>query len=188
MTVIFYWIFILGSQKKRKRDDNGNPDTVREQLSSYLTDNETLCSVACVGRCEGGSCLRSFGRLQREKSCQMSLSEANTRKHKNGIVNTEGNLDKKLKQCSNQSTETLGKRSRPFSWQRHRKRRQLNLEDITEQVPCTRIFTHKDSFPKRSGSKANESDSHEKVTPYLLMLPVWSFLKRMQILLHSSSG
>ncbi|XP_024934721.3 telomerase reverse transcriptase isoform X2 [Ziziphus jujuba] len=154
-----------GSQKKRKRDDNGNPDLVTEQLSSSLTDGETLSSITCVGCCEGRSCLTSCSRLHGDKNCEMSLSEADMQKHKNGIVNTVGNLDKKLKQCSNQTTEKLGKRSRPFSWHRRRKCRQLNFQEITDQVPCTRILTHKDSFPERSEWKANQNDSHEKNTP-----------------------
>lgn len=179
---------MLGSQKKRKRDDNGNPDLVTEQLSSSLTDGETLSSITCVGCCEGRSCLTSCSRLHGDKNCEMSLSEADMQKHKNGIVNTVGNLDKKLKQCSNQTTEKLGKRSRPFSWHRRRKCRQLNFQEITDQVPCTRILTHKDSFPERSEWKANQNDSHEKVAPCSLMLPVRSFVKCLQLLLYLSTN
>lgn len=156
---------ILESQKKRKRDDNVNPGLVREQLISYSTDNETLGSVTCVGCCKGRSCLKSCSRLHVEKHDQMSLSEVATESNRNSIVGTESNANQKLQQYPNQSSVKLGKRSRPFRWQRRRKSKRLNFQDTTEQVCCIGILTLKDSFTQSSCLKANESDYHEKVTP-----------------------
>ncbi|KAK9282947.1 hypothetical protein L1049_011172 [Liquidambar formosana] len=70
-----------------------------------------------------------------------------------------------LQQSSNQITAKPRKRAREFSWQRHRKRRQLNFQEANFLTPCTRIHTDKGSLSGglQGGSNTRLSHHHEKV-------------------------
>ncbi|KAA8520248.1 hypothetical protein F0562_014504 [Nyssa sinensis] len=81
----------------------------------------------------------------RKMCCQKSLSEEATVTTATGNANNEGDSNGKCQESSNQITTKSRKRLREFSWQRHRKRKQLNFQETYSPTPCTRNLSNRDS-------------------------------------------
>ena len=79
------------------------------------------------------------------------------------VVNTQDNSSHEVQQSSNQSREKFRKRSRPFTWQRRRKRKQLNFKETAVTAPCTRILVHEHRVPENCDLKNGVSSYNEKV-------------------------
>jgi hypothetical protein len=95
------------------------------------------------------------------------LSEAATPITGIGTNNTEGDSNKELQESSNQIAAKSVKRSRPFSWQRRRKRRHLNVEETSVKTSFATILTDKDSISGRLQYDVNISLNRcEKVILY----------------------
>lgn len=122
----WYCHFFSGSKKKRQVEDHSSLSEV-QKLSSYPYVDDPSSSVSWDGS-NASSSIRSFTRLHREKHSRMSLLKADTAI--TGIVtNDNRDSDDEFQECSKQIAGQFRKRSRPFSWQRCRKRRHLNSEE-----------------------------------------------------------
>ncbi|GAV67018.1 RVT_1 domain-containing protein/Telomerase_RBD domain-containing protein [Cephalotus follicularis] len=122
-----------GHQKKRKRDDTVTSEFQRPQLASSFCVDGPLSSGSCVG-CNGGGHLRSSIKLPGNSCGFKSFSEVIT-------LNTGAG---ELQQNSNQVTAKVRKRSRPFSWQRRKKHRQIIFQESRDKICCTTVFTDAD--------------------------------------------
>lgn len=98
-----------------------------------------------------------------DKHSQMNSSEAALGLKGNSVINTKESSSHELIQNLNQSTPKLRKRSRPCSWQRRRKRRQLDSQEKAVPTSCTSIPTHKNGLPEKCGLKDDVSYYNEYV-------------------------
>ncbi|GMN39204.1 hypothetical protein TIFTF001_008433 [Ficus carica] len=137
-----YLLIPGGPKKRRERDESILPVSKRQHFASSFCANGISCSLTC------------FSSHHEEKHRQMNLSEAALEIKVNSVINTKENSS--VIQNLNQSTPKLRKRSRPFSWQCHRKRRQLDSQETAVPTSCTSIPTHKNSLPEKCGLKENE--------------------------------
>ncbi|KAM1124246.1 hypothetical protein ACFX2H_039310 [Malus domestica] len=115
-----------GSRKKREREDNVHSLLKRQHLSSFSSD-KTIGSAACSGCCS---------------VCKDKHSHNGTSTFTDSY---EGDLNKELEQGS----QRLKKRARPFSWQRHKKRRLLPSQETSFQDPSKTIIGDKESLSSR---------------------------------------
>uniref|UniRef100_A0A2N9FAF5 Telomerase reverse transcriptase n=1 Tax=Fagus sylvatica TaxID=28930 RepID=A0A2N9FAF5_FAGSY len=137
-----------GSKKKSALDDNVYSILEIQKFSSSSTVDDPPISLDCVSS-DVRSCSRSFSQLHGNKRSRTSLSEAATPITGIGTNNTEGDSNKELQESSNQIAAKSVKRSRPFSWQRRRKRRHLNVEETSVKTSFATILTDKDSISGR---------------------------------------
>ncbi|XP_024175568.1 telomerase reverse transcriptase [Rosa chinensis] len=107
-----------GPRKKRKRDDNVHPMLKKKQFMSSVSIGESSSSGTCNGCC-------NHSENYRLTHSHISFSEASSPASSTLTNDYEGSLNQEL----TESLETLRKRSRPFRWQRCRKRRQLSLQE-----------------------------------------------------------
>ncbi|KAL0011533.1 hypothetical protein SO802_006641 [Lithocarpus litseifolius] len=141
-----------GSNKKRALVDGANSML---EIQKFSRD----CLGSNVRRCS-----RSFSRLYGNKRSQMSLLEEVTPIIGTGTNNTEGDSNEELQKISNQIAAKSRKRSRPFSWLRHRKRRHLNFEETSIKTSSATILTEKDSVSGRLQDDVNSClSSCEKI-------------------------
>ncbi|XP_059649106.1 telomerase reverse transcriptase [Cornus florida] len=137
--------FVLGFGRKRKRVDEVDSISEREHFSCSFDVHVPSSSINCFG-CTGQSYSNQISGHCRKKHCQKNLSEEAIR---TGDANNE--VDQKLKQhgSSNQITGKPKKRERQYSWQRNRKRRQLNSQETYSLIPCTKNLNNNDSLAGR---------------------------------------
>lgn len=135
-----------------------------QNFSSSFSIDDPSSSINCVGSNDGIS-LRTSSQLHRGKHSRMSLSEAATPVIGSGINNTDGDSNEELHESSNQISAQIRKRSRPFSWQRRRKRRHLDFEKTRVKTSFATILTDKDSLSGglQSGANSSSSPCREKV-------------------------
>jgi hypothetical protein len=136
------------------------------EFSSSFSIDDPSSFISCVGSNDGIS-LRTSSQLHRGKLSRMSLSKSATPLIGTGINNTDGDSNEELHEISNQISAQFRKRSRPFSWQRQRKRRHLDFEKTRVKTSFATILTDKDSLSGRLQSGVNFSSSpcREKVIP-----------------------
>lgn len=103
------------------------------------------------------SSLTCFSSHHEDKQCQMNLSVAALEIKENSVKNNKYNSNQEVQQNSNQSIPKLRKRSRPYSWQRHRKRRQLDSQDTVVITSSTSIPIQKNMLSEKRGLKGNVS-------------------------------
>ncbi|KAF5956036.1 hypothetical protein HYC85_008892 [Camellia sinensis] len=96
------------------------------------------------------------------KSHQESLSGEATLCTGTDNANTEGNTNGEHQECSNQITAKSRKRLRQFSWQRHRKRRQLDIQETYSSTQCTRTMSDRERPSERPQSGLNTSGVTER--------------------------
>ncbi|KAL5543238.1 hypothetical protein UlMin_010948 [Ulmus minor] len=134
-----------GTHKKRERDDDYDNSVSKRQVSrSFRVDGTT-------SSCRGISCL--INRHDKDKHCQMGLSEAATETETNLTVTDDNNSYQEVQYTLNPYVPR--KRSRPSGWQRHRKRKKSNCHKITEEAPCTRNPVQTDGAIEKCGLKNN---------------------------------
>ncbi|KAK9283832.1 hypothetical protein L1049_012086 [Liquidambar formosana] len=156
--MVLSWNIFSGHQKKRKRVGGVNSVLKRQQVNSSFGCASPSSFVSCIG-CSARSYTRPFSRHCRKKCSQMTLFEAVMPRTGEVCAFSKGNPDGELQQCSNQIdpieelqqssnqiTAKPRKRARQFSWQRHRKCRQLNFQEANFLTPCVRIHTDKGSL------------------------------------------
>ncbi|KAL7239924.1 hypothetical protein ACSBR2_005732 [Camellia fascicularis] len=147
---------VLGSGKKRKRIDDVDLMSEKEQSNSAFGDIVPSSLVGCFG-CNGTSYSTSFSRNCAIKSHQESLSGEATLCTGTDNANNEGNTNGEHQECSNQITAKSRKRLRQFSWQRHRKRRQLDIQETYSSTQCTRTMSDRERPSERPQSGLNTS-------------------------------
>ena len=155
-----------GSNKKRALVDNANSMLEIQKFSRSSGVDDPSTSLDCVGsnvrRCSG-----SFSRLHGNKCSRTILLKEATPIIGTGTNNTEGDSNEELQESSNQIAAKSTKRSRPFSWLRHRKQRHLNFEETSIRTSSATILTDKDSVSGRLQDDVNSClNSCEKVIPY----------------------
>lgn len=150
--------FFSGSKKKRSFVGNVNSMLDIQKFSSSFSIDDPSSSISCVGS-NDGTILRTSSQLHRDKHSQMSLSEAGTPVIGTGINNTEGDPNEELHESTDQISAQFRKRSRPFSWQRRRKRRHLDFENTWVKTSFATILTDKDSLSRGLQSGVNSSSS-----------------------------
>ena len=154
------------SNKKRALVDNANSMLEIQKFSSSSGVDDPSTSLDCVGS-NVRLCSRSFSWLHGNKRSRTSLLEEVTPIIKTGTNNTEGDSNEELQKISNQIAAKSRKRSRPFSWLRHRKQRHLNFEETSIKTSSATILTEKDSISGRLQDDVNFClNSCEKVVPY----------------------
>ena len=152
--VIFSQLF-SGSNKKGALVDGANSMLEIQKFSSDRVGSNVR------------HCSRSFSWLHGNKRSRTSLLEEVTPIIKTGTNNTEGDSNEELQKISNQIAAKSRKRSRPFSWLRHRKQRHLNFEETSIKTSSATILTEKDSVSGRLQDDVNSClNSCEKVIPY----------------------
>ncbi|CAL5339266.1 unnamed protein product [Camellia sinensis] len=144
------------SGKKRKRIDEVDLMSDKEQSNSAFGDIVPSSLVGCFG-CNGTSYSTSFSRNCGIKSHQESLSGEATLCTGTDNANTEGNTNGEHQECSNQITAKSRKRLRQFSWQRHRKRRQLDIQETYSSTQCTKTMSDRERPSERPQSGLNTS-------------------------------
>ncbi|CAL5400262.1 unnamed protein product [Camellia sinensis] len=144
------------SGKKRKRIDEVDLMSEKEQSNSAFGDIVPSSLVGCFG-CNGTSYSTSFSRNCGIKSHQESLSGEATLCTGTDNANTEGNTNGEHQECSNQITAKSRKRLRQFSWQRHRKRRQLDIQETYSSTQCTKTMSDRERPSERPQSGLNTS-------------------------------
>ena len=155
-----------GSNKKRALVDSANSMLEIQKFSSSSGVDDPSTSLDCVGS-NVRLCSRSFSWLHGNKRSRTSLLEEVTPIIKTGTNNTEGDSNEELQKISNQIAAKSRKRSRPFSWLRHRKQRHLNFEETSIKTSSATILTEKDSISGRLQDDVNSClNSCEKVIPY----------------------
>lgn len=113
----------------------------KKQLMSSVRIGESSSSVTCNG-------CRNHSEYYRITHSHMSFSEASTPATSTLIDHYEGNLNQELAE----SLEALRKCSRPFRWQRCRKRTQLSFQETGVKGPLRTTVTDKQSLPGRLSS------------------------------------
>nr|POF14772.1 telomerase reverse transcriptase [Quercus suber] len=132
-----------GSNKKRALVDGANSML---EIQKFSRD----CVGSNVRRCS-----RSFSWIHGNKRSQMSLLEEVTPIIGIGTNNTEGDSNEELQKISNQIAAKSRKRSRPFSWLRHRKRKHLNFEETSIKTSSATVLTEKDNVSGRLQDDVN---------------------------------
>ncbi|KAM4122947.1 hypothetical protein ACB094_01G122500 [Castanea mollissima] len=158
-----------GSNKKRALVDNANSMLeIQKFCSSSGVDPST--SLDCVGS-NVRHCSGSFSRLHGNKCSRTILLEEATPIIGTGTNNTEGDSNEELQESSNQIAAKSRKRSRPFSWLRHRKQRHLNFEETSIKTSSATILTDKDSVSGRHQDDVNSClNSCEKMPCFSVSL------------------
>ncbi|EXC16160.1 Telomerase reverse transcriptase [Morus notabilis] len=142
-----YLLIPSGPKKKRERDDAIVPVSKRNHVASSISSDGVSSSFTC------------FSSHHEDKQCQMNLSVAALEIKESSVKNTKDNSNQEVQQNSNQSIPKLRKRSRPYSWQRHRKRRQLDSQDTVVITSSTSIPIQKNMLSEKRGLKGNSGSS-----------------------------
>ncbi|KAM6546130.1 hypothetical protein CsatB_026866 [Cannabis sativa] len=148
-----------GPKKKIKGEDDVIPLSKNQGQFTTSSSDGLLSSYTCV-------CFYKKRSNDAEKHSQMSSSEAAMEMKLDSMVNGGDNSSQSVQQYSNQSLELLGKRSRPFRWQRSRKRKQFQGTAI---VPCTEVMEHKHRLPEKCDSDYIKHSNKKRVPLYCIM-------------------
>ncbi|KAL6981689.1 hypothetical protein U1Q18_023314, partial [Sarracenia purpurea var. burkii] len=133
-------------------------------LTSTFGNDVPLTSVYCFGH--NGMCyLTSFSRPRGKKSPQKSFSRGDMLRTRTANVDNEDNPNEQRQDNSNQLIENPRKRQRQFSWQRHRKRRQFDIQETHSLIQFKRNVSDREgSYASlQSGFNSSASLSLEKV-------------------------
>ncbi|KAG6679659.1 hypothetical protein I3842_13G004200 [Carya illinoinensis] len=152
-----------GSKKQRPLVEDHSSLSVAQKLSSSPSVDDPSSSVSWDGS-NASSVIRSFTRLYGEKHSRMNLSNADTAITGTGTHDTR-DLDDEFQECSNQIAEKSRKRSRPFSWQRCRKRRHLKSEETSVKTSFA-TSRYKDGFSQGLRRGGIASLSHPGMMPW----------------------
>ena len=98
------------------------------------------------------------------------MSEAATEMQRDIMVNGKDNSSLGVLQNSNQNAEMVRKRSRPFSWQRRRKRRLLNSQEAAADAPCKTFMNCKNKSLEKCGLKDSARSYNTKVINFTSLL------------------
>lgn len=147
-----------GSGKKRKGVYEVDLLSEKEYSNAALSDDVPSGSVNCFGH-DGLSYSSSFSRHCRKKRYQKSSSGGPTLQTRTANCNTEGSPNEEHHGSSNQLIVKPGKRQRQFSWQRHRKRRQFDIQETHSLIQCARNASDGDSSYEKPHSGFNTSVS-----------------------------
>ncbi|KAI4323398.1 hypothetical protein L6164_023010 [Bauhinia variegata] len=139
-----------GAPKKRKSADN---------VESAVDKQRCIISIGGSGPTGSASNLD----LTAVKS-SMPLLGHNRSKHQHSNSSyVKSNTELEGKQNSNYISTNLGKRSRPFRWQRQRKWRQLSYEENNVNIHYNVLPTNKDCLPGSFQCNKNYLSYHEKM-------------------------
>ncbi|KAH7862803.1 hypothetical protein Vadar_009797 [Vaccinium darrowii] len=94
---------------------------------------------------------------KKKKSNQKSISGEPTLRTRTANCNDEGNPNEEHHGSSNQLIVKPRKRQRQFSWQRHRKRRQFDIQETHSLIQCARNASDRDSSYEKPQSGFNTS-------------------------------
>ncbi|KAJ7949160.1 Telomerase reverse transcriptase [Quillaja saponaria] len=141
-----------GPRKKRKRIDDINLITERQKRCSSLNFNGENHSIPLIRR-------------HGDRQHQTSLSEVLNSTDGSSAGETNKEPIGKLQESLNQITITSRKCSRPFSWQRRRKRMQLSSEEAGVNN-CSMSPTDTDCLPGRLPCNVQNCLSHRTVMPW----------------------
>lgn len=133
--------FCLGHQKKRKRVDIASSVSETQQERSSVGHP---ISIGCVG-CNDKSYVRQFRRHPGYNNGQMTVLGVGIATIDAVTAKYEGNAYPEPQTSCDQVTAKPRKGSRPFSWQRRRNRRHINLLELSDKIPCTIPYNDKDS-------------------------------------------
>ncbi|XP_031270858.1 telomerase reverse transcriptase-like [Pistacia vera] len=122
-----------GYQKKRKRVDIASSVSKTQQESSSVG---CRISIGCVG-CKDKSYVRQFRSHPGYNNGQMTFLGVGTATSDAVAAKNDGNAYPEPQTSCDQVTAKPRKRSRPFSWQRRRNRRHINLQEFSDKIPCT---------------------------------------------------
>ncbi|CAJ1958847.1 unnamed protein product [Sphenostylis stenocarpa] len=145
-----------GEQKRKRADADDLPVEKRKCHASYRT-NDPLGFSGSLGKTDKSSMQRI--RHHGSRNSDVSVSESPT-------STTTRKLESEGKQGSNCITPKLGKRSRPFSWQRHscKMQKQLNFEEHSRHVHFNVLGTDTDILHASSQPNTSISSSHAKMS------------------------
>ncbi|XP_022152578.1 telomerase reverse transcriptase isoform X3 [Momordica charantia] len=160
-----------GLQKKRRKGaDIANPIMDGGQPSGSFSSS---CPPFHTGYFSG--CKRSYMQSscwhQEDKHYQLGSSNTISQSISAPTPTLERNSNGKLEKSIKFVTE-LGKRSRPFRWQRERKRRLLDPGNSCNLIPCTSICSGKNTLHGKSPSQLSAQSCHShKCIGSLLLQP-----------------
>jgi len=137
------WVLFATGEKKRKRADADDLPVEKRKCDISYSINDTLGFSSNLGVTNKSSMqpIRHHG----SRNCDVSVSEVPKSTRTETVIRK---LESEGKQGSNCVTPRLGKRCRPFSWQRRRSKmqKQLTLEENSLDIHCNILPTGSDTL------------------------------------------
>lgn len=141
--------FISGLQK-RKRDGDQPCGSFIDTCPPFHTEYFSGCkSSHCQSSCWD----------QEDKQFQLGSLNIISQSISIPTPTLENNSDRKSEKSSTSVTE-LGKRSRPFRWQRERKRRLLDPGNSWGLTPCTSTYSDKNTLHEKPPNQFSAHSCH----------------------------